>query len=220
MSIFADNMYPITLEPYMGPIMWTPIAEDEIVVSKEVVYYNWADYKYKTLSEPKLQAMVITGCPGGSPRAIDIAWSEPGVAGTGGAGGGRAFAECILTDALTMSKLMDVFASAYCRDGRLPPAGMTLRCILSDPLARRVRLEFKSREEALAEAAASADAAADVVCADAPKKCIGPAAGDYEAFARMGKPYSLSAGVCGSGAGFGVSLRTAEILYADMDLDM
>ena len=214
MSIFADNMYPITLEPYMGPIMWTPIADDEIVVSKEVVYYNWADYKYKTLSEPKLQAMVITGCPGGSPRAIDIAWSEPGA-------GGRAFADCILTDALTMSKLMDVFASAYCRDGRLPPAGMTLRCVLSDPLARRVRLEFKSREEALAEAAAADEVvAADVVCADAPKKCIGPAAGDCEAFARMSKPYSLSAGVCGSGAGCGVSLRTAAILYSDMDLDM
>lgn len=209
MSAFADNMYPITLEPYMGPIMWTPIADDEIIVSKEVIYYNWADYKYNTLSESKMQETIITGCRGGSPRAIDIAWSEPGVAGTGG----RAFAECILTDALTLSKLIDVFASAYCRDGRLPPAGMTLRCILSDPLARKVRLEFKSREEVLAEQKAADAAAEDVACADAPKKYIGPNFGECKPFARMAPPYGFSAGC-------GVSLRTAAILYADMDLDM
>ena len=143
-----DNMYPITLEQHMGPLMWTPIGENEILVSKEVSYYNWRTYQHETLSESEMSDFVVIGCRGCSPHAIDIVWSEPARRRSSGSSLRTvSYSECILADALSLRELLDIFASSYARDGRLPPVGMTLRCILADQMARKIRLEFKSDDE-------------------------------------------------------------------------
>jgi hypothetical protein len=144
-------MYPITLEPHMGPLIWTPMREDDVAVSKEVVYYNWRAGEHETLSEHEMSDIIVAGCRGCSPRAIDIAWSEPAPVGAGAKA--RCYSECILAEALSLRELVSVFAGSYERSGRLPPAGMTLRWILADPMARRIRLEFKSAAEVAEEGA-------------------------------------------------------------------
>ena len=156
MSSYSENMYPITLEPHMGPLIWTPMRDDDIAVSKEIVYYDWRAGEHETLSEDEMDDIVVAGCRGCSPRAIDIAWSEPAPLGAGAKE--RCYSECILAEALSLRELVSVFAGSYERSGRLPPVGMTLRWILADPMARRIRLEFKGADEA-AEEAAEASAA-------------------------------------------------------------
>jgi len=139
----AENMYPITLEPHMGPLIWTPMREGDIAVNNEVVYYNWRAGEHETLSEDEMDDIVVSGCRGGSPRAIDIAWSEPAALGAKE----RCYSECILAETLSLRELLSIVAGSYGRSGRLPPVGMTLRWILADPMARRIRLEFKGAAE-------------------------------------------------------------------------
>jgi hypothetical protein len=186
----AENMYPITLEPHMGPLIWTPMREGDTAVNKEVVYYNWRALQHETLSEDEMNGIIVAGCRGGSPRAIDIAWSEPAAAlGADADAKERRYSECILAETLSLRELLSIVAGSYGRSGRLPPVGMTLRWILADPMARRIRLEFKG--------AAEVGEIGEVIAAGAAKKRF-----------------------CGGGLiGADERWSTAQILCAGMDAD-
>lgn len=216
---YDSILCPISLKDYMGPLHWTPTPTDDDgtlnlgEISKTIGYYNWDLMSHATLSPEDMQDITIVGCRGGSPRAIDIAWQEPTADGRGGAA--RAFRECVLTDALSLADLVSIFASAYYRNGNRPPPGMTLRWILTDPMRREVRLEFKSYLQLIAEQrAADADADADGVATVSPKKRIGPGS-DGDALARASARWNAEKRLRAA--------NTAEVLWAadgDADADV
>lgn len=176
-----DRLFPMLLNE-LGPLMWTPndpSAGTGAAFSDVVWMYDDVMDAARPVTDAEKSAAILMGCQGGSPGPIHISWRE---ADEDGLADPRLFHETIFTDVVTLADLIGVVAKVYEDEGRLPPAGMTLRWFMNDPLGRHVHIEFKShaevlREEAEVESLYNSDAVATVTAAGASSPLVpgGPA---------------------------------------------
>lgn len=154
MPINKAGLYPMSMDT-CRPLMWTPIeigydgVPVDRIVSQVVWMYDDALDEARPLTDAEKRDTVIVGCSGRSPGPIHISWEEA----TDAEAPPRTFRETMFADVLTLDDLLAIFAKTYENDHSLPPAGMTLRRLMTDPLGCRVHIEFKSYREVLLEEA-------------------------------------------------------------------
>lgn len=162
--IDKDRLFPFAMHT-CRPLMWTPIEIGydgapivPATVSDVVWMYDDDLDVARPLTDAEKRETVLLGCSGRSPGPIHVSWEEAVSAedsddATSAMSAPRTFRETVFTDVLTLADLLAIFVKAYADDGSLPPAGMTMRWLMTDVYGRRVHIEFKSHAEVLREEA-------------------------------------------------------------------